>query len=212
MLLKAKDLGYTIHSFRDWVNKSISGPRTLLVRHDVDLSLEKARRMMEVERGLGVNSTYFLRLHSRAYQLLTPENYQILMEFLGADVDLALHYELFFYRTIGGNPMEMLAKDVRVLEGIVGKPVTGCAAHLPTLNKNLVMDTALAVGLAYEAYGSPFTRERKYISDSSRHWREGCLCQWLGKADHITVLIHPIWWFELEQTPEEIIAYVQAGN
>lgn len=212
MLKKAKDLGYGIFSFQDWVEGRVTGPRTLLLRHDVDLSLDRFQRMVELEAGLGVRSTYFLRLHSGFYNLLEPDTFFLLLKMLDAGIDIGLHYEGLFYRNAGGDPVDWLKRDAAIFRAITGKSVAGCSAHMPASIKQLSMADALGAGLAYEAYAEPFTKERKYISDSSRHWREGCLCQWLGKADHLTVLTHPIWWFDLPDTPENIIAAVRTGK
>lgn len=85
-----------------------------------------------------------------------------------------------------GDALERLRRDGNVLIAILDHLVIGCLAHLPARHMTIGMPEARKAGPAYEAYGDPFIRDRRYISDSSMHWREGCLCQWLGKVDHLT--------------------------
>lgn len=212
IIKQAQSVGYRFYFFSEWVGGIAHGERTILLRHDVDVSLEKARRFAEVEADLGVRATYFLRLHSRYYQLLTPESWPHLCALSEMNHEIGLHYECQFYERMGADHLEMLARDATIFSSIVGKPIQGCAAHLPSRYKPLDTRTIRSVGLAYEAYGPEFTQERKYISDSRGHWREGCLCQWLGRADHITALIHPVLWFDLDESLENMLRRIQEGD
>ena len=65
-LAQALDAGYetmTLGAFAALVARSDSGApgRVLLVRHDVDSDVSRARRMRAIERGLGTVGTYFFR-------------------------------------------------------------------------------------------------------------------------------------------------------
>ena len=48
-------------------------PGDLFLRHDVDLSLDAALEMAELEARLDVRATYFLMTQSVFYNLLSPE-------------------------------------------------------------------------------------------------------------------------------------------
>ena len=213
VIAKALTSGYRIYCFRDWVNGTLHGNRTLLLRHDVDVSLENAVRLAKVEAELGISATYFIRLHARYYQPLTPESWTYLNELRQGGADIGLHYERNFYEITGNDDhVEMLAQDVKILSSILGEPIGGSAAHMPKSFAPFDMATVQGIGLDYEAYALEFTRKRKYISDSRRCWREGCLCQWLGKADHLTVLTHPIWWLSASEEAPQILERLQAGD
>ena len=49
------------------------GDGDLLLRHDVDLSLDAALRMAELEADAGATATYFLMTESVFYNLASPE-------------------------------------------------------------------------------------------------------------------------------------------
>ena len=58
--LKILKADYDFISFSRAKYNPDSIANTILLRHDIDQSLEKARIMSEIEADLGVSSTYFL--------------------------------------------------------------------------------------------------------------------------------------------------------
>jgi hypothetical protein len=209
----ALNYGYVFYSFNDWLELNSSIPeRTIIIRHDVDVSLYWALCLAKVEAEFGVRGTYFIRLHSKFYNLEELASLEYLKNLTQINVDIALHYERHAYELLGGNQPEILARDVRLLGNIVGKPIKSCSAHRIGVNPPLDVETIKNAGLLCEAHTSEFVKERKYISDSARHWREGCLCQWLGHVNHLTVLTHPVWWFEPEEKKDMILEKIRRGD
>jgi hypothetical protein len=211
-LQNALNLGYRFHSFSDFMENPPLDERTIILRHDVDVSPEMAIQLARIETSLGIRATYFIRLHARFYQLLVPETLAHLHELCEMDVDIGLHYERQFYEVTGKDHVEMIARDASMLSSIVGRPVTGGVAHRAGSFPPFDTATVRSAGLSYEAYAPEFVKNRKYISDSSRHWREGCLCQWLGRENHLTVLVHPVWWFEPAEKKEQILERIRRGD
>lgn len=212
VIQSALNLGYHFYSFGDWIEGSPTAERTIILRHDIDVSLEMAMRLARIEAGLGIRATYFIRLHSKLYNPQEPESLANLSELSKLNVEIGLHYERQVYKAKGGNYTEMLARDAQLLSNILGKPITGCGGHrvgtFPSLDE-LVVKSA---GFLYDAYAPEFVKERKYISDSAGHWREGCLCQWLGRVNHLTVLTHPVWWFESARMKDQILERIRNGD
>ncbi|MFH0778530.1 MAG: hypothetical protein V2A71_07865 [Candidatus Eisenbacteria bacterium] len=93
-------------------------------------------------------------------------------------------------------------REKRIIEAIFEVPIVSAAAHLPGKSRRVITEENLSeFGLKHEAYTARFTKDFKYLSDSNGRWREGCLCEHLGKHKRICVLIHPFWWFD--KTPVE---------
>jgi hypothetical protein len=209
---KALDMGYHFYSFADYVTSLPVVERSIILRHDIDVSLVTAVRLARIETKMCINATYFVRLHSKLYQLPASESLTNLYELSKTNSEIGLHYERQYYNTIGGNHKEMLAEDARLLRNMLGRPIIGCAGH--RVGNFHPFDTAVVkeAGFVYEAYAREFVEERKYISDSARQWREGCLCQWLGKINHLTVLMHPIWYFEPTESRDRILASIRRGD
>ena len=61
VLKKAKKNGFSFSKFSKNFDKK---SKVILLRHDIDLSLEKALKMAEIESQLNLISTYFLRVNS----------------------------------------------------------------------------------------------------------------------------------------------------
>jgi hypothetical protein len=59
--------------------------------------------------------------------------------------------------------------------------------------------TAEDLEVKYYSYSNEFTKEMKYLSDSSGIWREGCCCKHLGNHDRFQILTHPEWWFDHDE-------------
>ena len=51
---------------------------TIVNRVDIDLSVIKAGRLMEIFNGLGIKASFFVRLHAPEYNPFSFENYRIL--------------------------------------------------------------------------------------------------------------------------------------
>ena len=90
---------------------------------------------------------------------------------------------------------EALDSIFSVLETFI--PLTNVISfHMPSLYR---FSNHNHIGKFINTYSKEFSGGKvKYLSDSGRHWREGCFCQHLNNAESHSyqVLIHPIWWYE----------------
>lgn len=213
LLEESKRLGYIIYSFADWMESkgNLDGDRTIIMRHDVDVSVKSALTFAEVESDYGVTSTFFYRLHARYYDLNDSDTLASAIQ-LAKTSDVGLHYERMYYDSVDGSYRDLLMKDKNEMTRIFGHRKYGCAAHLPGKMGSLGEDLVRSSGFAFEAYSSQFVIERKYISDSRARWREGCLCKWLGQEDHLTVLVHPVWWTGWPESTVRVIERLGKGD
>ena len=69
--------------FKNFDKKS----KVILLRHDIDLSLEKALKMAEIESQLNLISTYFLRVNL-LYNIFETRNNEIIKRILSLDMKL----------------------------------------------------------------------------------------------------------------------------
>jgi len=182
LLEAARDGGYTWAGFR---REPCAGD--VIVRHDVDLSLDAALRMAEFERELGVTATYFLMTESGFYNLDSEAGRRAhkTLRDLGHAVGLhALH------------PNTKL--DGRFDDVI--------SWHNPD-PEYMTAPIAGAVNVMQPPYFTP----GNYRSDSNAHWREGCPHAELaaGAFEWLQVLIHPeIWVYEgtsMRETMESML-------
>jgi hypothetical protein len=192
---RALDLGYEFSTISE--HESVQSPRLILMRHDIDLSLENCLRFARIEHELGVRATYFVRVHGRLYNPFEFHSYRSLQEIESLGHELGLHYEPGFAVAVGEDPAAMVRREKAILEAILDHPIASASAHLPGKTGATVNDSNKeSFGIAYEAYSPRLVKDFKYLSDSNGRWREGCLCQHLGSFDRLCVLTHGWWWFE----------------
>lgn len=191
----ALGLGYRFATFSE--HEAVSEHRLILMRHDIDLSVDNALNFARIEADLRVRATYFVRVHARHYNPFEYHTYRKLREIEALGHEIGLHYEPGFADAVGEEPAAMVRREKAILEALFAHPIVSAAAHLPAKSGMTVTEDNLATfGLRYEAYTPRFREAFKYLSDSNGRWREGCLCGHLGQHDRLCVLIHPFWWFE----------------
>lgn len=183
---------YQIGGFSSYLEGTTATPRHLILRHDVDVSVERLMRMVEVEKAMGVRSTIFVRTKAPGYDITTTTTRKAFERLARDGFELGLHYEA---PPEGVDPLAWVHGEKRKLEETIGVAIVGAAAHRAASTRFFVTTGMLgALGLKYEAYEDRFRVPLKYLSDSRRRWREGCFCIWVGRVDGIQALVHPIWW------------------
>lgn len=189
---------FSIISFDDYKKGLIDSEKVnVFLRHDVDISLPRTVNMAEIEKELGIQSTYFFRLHAEKY---TFDEAKSIIQTLSDDgFRIGLHYEtLTIAKGDRQKALELLKVDIQRLREIT--PVSVVAAHGQKQYKNReiwedVDKTALQISSAYDmkfdmylsdAGGKRLSaKDGKYLFDRIYEAKPGQIVQ---------VLIHPDWW------------------
>lgn len=201
-LSAAHSLGYELTTFRDY-HRNSRKKKLIILRHDIDFSVPRALEFAKIERDLGIEATYFVRLHSPAYNPFEYKAYLILKEIQQMGHELGLHFEVFdFQAATGEDLIDIFRREKGALENILGVTLVSAAQHGdytrvgPDYSHHFFTQVnPKQVGIKYHTFDDRFFRQMKYISDSSGHWREGCMCQHIGKHPRMQILTHPCWWF-----------------
>lgn len=181
------DAGYRIVGC-DEARRAPRRGRLLVLRHDIDIDPAAVTRMIGAEMHLGVRSTVFVRVRAPGYTAAATAD--LWRRLAAGGCEIGLHYD-----SDAPNPTRDVQAQARALTRQIGVMARGASAHRPaTTGWTLDPADCGAVGLEYEAYALADTLRLKYISDSRRRWREGCMCRWIGRADRLQVLVHPEWW------------------
>jgi hypothetical protein len=167
LLEAAAEGGYRWSTFGDSPQQG-----DLILRHDVDLSLEAALEMAELEAALGVRATYFLMTQSVFYNLGSSEGRRVLNRLRELDHGVGLHAV-----------WPTLELDDRF------DPVV--AWHNP--NPDYMAEP---LDGAVNVMQHPYFDPEHYRSDSNQHWRHGCPHEDLraGRFEWLQLLIHPEIW------------------
>jgi len=190
----AIEQGYTFKRMKDAASGDQNG-KTILLRHDEDLSLPAMCSLAHIEGELGIRATYFIRLHANNYNVLSFESYTSLTKILEMGHEIGIHYELHCHPGLSSREKEIFVSSKSLLESILDTFITGMSYHEPSRLLNKGEKRSLPTGIEYEAYEERFMKNYKYISDSSAHWREGCMCQHIGNENNLYILTHGFWWF-----------------
>lgn len=198
----ALELGYTFSTFSEY--EPGRDHLTVILRHDVDCSLERALHMARIEHRLGIRATYFVRVHAPTYNPFSFTAYTVWRELAGQGHELGLHYEVAdMHALTGEHPVRLFLRAKGLLELVLDRPVVSAAQHgdftrvtPDPLDHFFTRVPPELVGIANHTFEDRFFREMKYISDSGGHWREGCMCGHLGRHKRLQILCHPCWWFE----------------
>ena len=184
LLRAAQDGGYRWTAFGQEPQ-----PGDLILRHDVDLSLEAALQMAELEAELGARATYFLMTQSVFYNLGSSEGRRALNRLRELDHGVGLH-------AVWPN----VELDDR-FDAVV-------AWHNP--NPDYMSES---VEGAVNVMEPPYFEPDHYRSDSNQRWRHGCPHEQLRGAEFewLQLLIHPeIWVYPGETMGETMNAMLDA--
>lgn len=192
--------------FVGYQNYHVDG-RTVLWRHDVDISVHRALRLAEIEHEEGVASTFFLMLHSSFYNLLEVETACKVASILELGHSIGLHFDPSFYGDRISSKEQMvdfLEREKTILESCFDVKVHAFSWHNPTVGEWLSMDNNYYSGMV-NAYGASLRHQYTYISDSNGIWRHGRLMDILNncKDEKLHVLTHPEWWQKSPMSPRE---------
>jgi hypothetical protein len=164
-------------------------PGCVFLRHDVDLSLDAALRMAELEAARDVSATYFLMTRSVFYNLASEEGVRAIkrLRALGHAVGLHAIYP----------DAQLDARFDPVLAWHNPDPETMTAPVEGVVN---VMQ-------------APWFAPETYRSDSNQYWRSGCPHAGLreGTFPWLQLLVHPeIWVYPGARMGETMRAMLEA--
>lgn len=185
--------------FSSFVDNSDRG---IILRHDVDYSLDSALKMAQIENKLNVKSTYFILFHSELYNPFSSSSVNIINQIIKLGHSIGLHYDVSSILQMQSDPSFVLKQELETLENHFKTSIRVVSAHDPSINESLSIELLSTV---VDAYSAEYTKKRKYLSDSVQFWREGCFCQHFKNNKNLQVLVHPVWWTEDNQNRNEIM-------
>lgn len=196
-LVAYRDAGYAVTSFANYLDAP--SEQHLILRHDIDNSIEQAARVARIDAEAGCTATFFMRVHAQGYNLMSLPSLRIVREMQELGHEVQLHLEGGISDWLGGDSFDWAERQRSVIEAAIGEDLRGFSSHEPARMGGIDFANSLLDlwGLEYHAYEERFMMPNmKYLSDSSGRWREGHFGLWVGKEPLMQVLTHPFWWFE----------------
>ncbi len=184
---KAKEK-HRFYTFGDFPKKP--SERFILLRHDVDAQLMKALKMARINHDLGLPATFFIRIHG-PYNPFRRLQYEAILRIAELGHEIGLHYEPVFYEKHGMQAAKTILFEIELMNQMFHMKIKSIAPHQPSLAKPELERIKQEYN---DPYLPKFFSHIKYISDSNKKWREGCMCNWIEQCDRMQIAIHPHWW------------------
>lgn len=197
------------YAFVDYHNYE-KNTRCVILRHDIDNSIDKSVKLAELEAELGVKSTYFVLLTSDFYNPSSKKSIEGLHRIQKLGHEIGLHFDEMAYDDLE-DVVGVIQKEAKLLSEILGIPITTVSMHRPS---NKTLEANYEIPGMINSYGKTFFNDFKYLSDSRRRWRESVLdIINSGQYDKLHILTHAIWYNEEEEDIHDTIkAFVTSAN
>ena len=177
----------------DW--EIIDKKKNILLRHDIDFSIEDALITAEIEKKLEIKSTFFFMLTSNMYNIFSSYNRNLIERIIESGHKVSVHFDPTAYTTL-----DSFKEEKYIFERMFNVNVDIVSIHRPGIfleNNNQSLN-----GIAH-TYQDKYFKDIKYISDSggsdvnqklSEHFSSKC-------QSTFQLLLHPIWWTSKEKNP-----------
>lgn len=193
-----REYGYTICDYHNYAQAD----KSVIIRHDIDLQIEKALKMAEIENDMNVSSTYFVLVSSNFFNVFSKRNQAYLREICNMGHAVGLHFDEVKYDA-QTDLVQAMETEAALLEQCLGCEVRSVSMHRPS-KATLEADYQIAGGRIVNSYSTEFFHHHKYVTDSRRNWREDVEQVIKSRAyDRLHVLTHPFWYDEEEQSASD---------
>lgn len=215
LIYQAMHSGYrqmSVRSFFDIFNGAgVHDEKIIVHRHDIDSDIRTARKIFNIEKKYGINSSYYFRIRTLDFDFMRE------IESYGSEA--SYHYEEVAYfakknhlkspgeiRLRFPEIKKIFIENYNYIENRLGHKLRTVASHgdfanrrLKIINKEILNDPALrlACGIDCESYDSELLDNFDiYISDRPhpRYYAPISPFAALGKYQKICFLTHPVQW------------------
>jgi glycosyltransferase involved in cell wall biosynthesis len=173
----------------------------LILRHDVDVSLQAALKMAKIENSLDIKSTYFILLCSPFYNVLEGDGIAILRQISNMGHEIGLHYYPPQYAIYQKTPEKSIQLETKILEELLNKKIHSIARHGPWV-RDPFSNTKKFINANH-----PYLRADLFIHESNRAWvtLDGLSFLFKNNPEKVQLLIHPDNWQEQPTSREKLL-------
>lgn len=209
LLSLLKEKGYSFTDYHQYQDHS----RCVILRHDIDTSLEQAVQLARLEAEQGVHSTWFVLLRTDFYNPASQKSLEKLHAIQAMGHEIGLHFdEVAYGRALTGKEaIQCIIKECGLLSALLETRVSTVSMHRPS---KATLEANLEIPGIVNSYGQTFFHDFKYLSDSRRRWREPVLdIIRSGEYDRLHILTHAFWYHEKEQDIAQTVGgFVRSAN
>ena len=167
----------------------------ILLRHDIDFSVESAQKIAIIEDSLGIKASYFFMITSNFYNIFSKINIQRINEIKEMGHNISLHFDPTVH-----DSLESFKIEKKIFESIFNIKMDIVSVHRPNNFLNNSNDELFGVKHTYMDH---YFKHINYISDSGGRDIFKPVEKYLkdGFQNGLQLLLHPIWWDYDNSTP-----------
>ncbi len=171
-------------SLGDW-----NGENAVVLRHDIDLDIQPAFELAEIEMDYGIRSTFMVMITCCAYNPASPKNRKMLRDMSEWGFEIGLHFDPNVYEKTNQSCLEReVDNEAEILSRIIGKKIRSVSLHDPSGYGEIPIFEGYA-----NAYDKRIFNDEHYLSDSRMLFRNKNPYAILEKVKDapIQILLHP---------------------
>jgi len=182
------------------------GTDLCVMRHDIDIEIDAAVRLAELERATDPNlrATYFVLLSSERYNVFCRRNADGIGAIAALGHEIGLHFDETKYPDASSVELvQAIREETSILGQAVGVEIKAVSMHIPS-QRALQADYDLTP--LVNSYSHRYFHQFKYLSDSMMSWRENAediISR--HEYDNLHILTHPFWYTAEPQSARDKI-------
>lgn len=139
--------------------------KCIILRQDVDLDICPSYEVAQIQKGLGIASTFFVLVTAPTYNPQAPGIRKMLTEMVADGFEIGLHFDPTVYAGVTDQAelQKRLEQESRILEDITGEPVVSISLHNPSIHGEYPIFDGYV-----NAYSKELFSDEQYLSDSMR--------------------------------------------
>lgn len=182
--------------------KAIGKDDFIIMRHDVEYSVERAYQLSKVEESMDFTSNYFFQWTNNSYNILSKKNMDMIKDMHERGQHIGLHYALNGLTDMKQVRIQ-IQKELDILSEMFGFSVDTFSIHRPSkdvLAENIKLPGKLnAYQDDFFTFAEEITEntpvEVKYMSDANHIWRYGYPDERnITGYRKVQILTHPFAW------------------
>jgi len=165
----------------------------LIVRHDVDWSIETAYELFLIEKDIGVISTYYLLLTSELYNPFSKRSRAMIEEMLTNGFEIGIHFDITAYSSRDNDELlGYMQREIDMFDRLYDYKIESYSMHGPSLTNVYLKNHNMI-----DAYNPSIFNNDCYISDSSFSFRGKNPYEFveMSKQGLVQFLTHPDQYF-----------------
>ncbi|MCR5798952.1 MAG: hypothetical protein K6G69_02660 [Lachnospiraceae bacterium] len=185
--------------------KAMTSDSFVIMRHDVEYSVERAYQLSKVEESMDFTSTFFFQWTNNSYNILSKRNMDMIKDMHERGQRIGLHYALN-----GMTDMELvrkqIVKEINILSEMFGFEIDSFSVHRPS--KDILRENIKLPGIINAYQDDFFTFAEnvdentpvnvKYLSDANHIWRYGYPDENnILNNKKVQILVHPFAWHKV---------------